>query len=347
MPRSIRIEYPGGFYHVMARGNRREPIFLDDKDREFFLKTLGEACGMTGWRVHAWVLMGNHYHVLLETPEANLVAGMQWLQNAYTRRFNVRHGQWGRLFGDRYKAVLVEGAGYYYETLLDYIHLNPVRAGLLKPKRGRSVMDFAWSSVAGGYALRPRERPVWLAAEAGLGAFDCADTAAGRRRWMERLDGRAKAEEAALCGVPTRAEEADARRSDLRRGWYWGSQAFAERVLKLSEVVLKKTRHRSYRASGERRAHGESDARKLMEEGMAVATLDAASLRELPGSDARKVAIARLIWETTTVNMTWIADNLEMCSAANASQQIRRHRNRPPALPKDLRKWIDVSRNVA
>ena len=347
MPRSIRIEYPGGFYHVMARGNRREPIFLDDKDREFFLKTLGEACGMTGWRVHAWVLMGNHYHVLLETPEANLVAGMQWLQNAYTRRFNVRHGQWGRLFGDRYKAVLVEGAGYYYETLLDYIHLNPVRAGLLKPKRGQSVMDFAWSSVAGGYALRPRERPVWLAAEAGLGAFDCADTAAGRRRWMERLDGRAKAEEAARCGVPTRAEEADARRSDLRRGWYWGSQAFAERVLKLSEVVLKKTRHRSYRASGERRAHGESDARKLMEEGMAVATLDAASLRELPGSDARKVAIARLIWETTTVDMTWIADNLEMCSAANASQQIRRHRNHPPALPKDLRKWIDVSRNVA
>jgi len=120
MPRSIRLEYPGAFYHVMARGNRRESIYRDEEDRRFFLKTLGEACGMTGWRVHAWVLLRNHYHLLIETPEPNLVAGMQWLQNTYTRRFNVRHRLWGRLFGDRYKAVLVQGAGYYYETLLDY-----------------------------------------------------------------------------------------------------------------------------------------------------------------------------------------------------------------------------------
>ena len=77
MARNIRIEYPGAYYHVMARGNRREAIFGDDVDRRFFLKTLGEACGMTGWRVHAWVLMGNHYHLVIETPEANLVAGMQ------------------------------------------------------------------------------------------------------------------------------------------------------------------------------------------------------------------------------------------------------------------------------
>ena len=91
MPRSIRIEFPGAFYHVMARGNRREPIYADDEDRRYFLKTLGEACAMTGWRVHAWALMGNHYHLVIETPEPNLVAGMQWLQNTYTRRFNVRH----------------------------------------------------------------------------------------------------------------------------------------------------------------------------------------------------------------------------------------------------------------
>ena len=108
MPRSIRIEYPGAYYHVMERGNRRGPIFEDDADRRFFLKTLGEACGMTGWVVHAWVLMGNHYHLFLETPEANLVAGMTWLQNAYSRRFNVRNGFWGCVFGDRYKAIVVE-----------------------------------------------------------------------------------------------------------------------------------------------------------------------------------------------------------------------------------------------
>jgi putative transposase len=116
----------------------------------FFLHTLGEACERTGWRVHAWVLMGNHYHLLLETPEPNLVEGMKWLQNTYTRRFNVRHQQWGRLFGDRYKAVLVEGGGYYYETLLNYIHLNPVRAGLVRPEEGTGILEYPWSSLAGG-----------------------------------------------------------------------------------------------------------------------------------------------------------------------------------------------------
>ena len=157
MARSIRIEFEGALYHVMARGNRRESIFLDDEDRRIFLRSLAEACGMTGWRIHAWVLMSNHYHIMLETPEPNLVEGMKWLQNAYTRRFKVRHTQWGRLFGDRYKSVLVQRDGYYYETLMDYIHLNPARAGLINPAAGQGMLDYPWSSVARGYALEPRE----------------------------------------------------------------------------------------------------------------------------------------------------------------------------------------------
>ena len=130
MARGIRVEFAGAFYHVMARGNRREDIFFNDDDRRFFLKTLSDACGRTGWKVHAWVLMNNHYHLLIETPEPNLVEGMKWLQNTYTRRLNTKHGLWGRVFGDRYKAVLVEGGSVdYFTTLLDYIHLNPARAG--------------------------------------------------------------------------------------------------------------------------------------------------------------------------------------------------------------------------
>src|SRR5579864_2998863 len=125
MPRSNRIECSGALYHVMARGNRRGSIFESEDDRRLFLATLGEACAKTGWKAHAWVLMDTHYHALIATPEANLVAGMKWLQNAYTRRFNTRHRFWGRLFGDRYKSMLVEGGGYYHQTLLDYIHLNP------------------------------------------------------------------------------------------------------------------------------------------------------------------------------------------------------------------------------
>ena len=106
MARSLRVEYPGAYYHVMARGNRREDIFLDDDDRRFFLRAVSEACAQTGWLVHAWVLMSNHYHLCIETPEANLVDGMKWLQNTHTRRFNVRRRAWGRVFGDRYKAVV-------------------------------------------------------------------------------------------------------------------------------------------------------------------------------------------------------------------------------------------------
>jgi len=347
MPRSTRLEFPGAFYHVMARGNRREAIFSDDVDRRFFLKTLGEACGMTGWRVHAWVLMRNHYHLVIETPEANLVAGMQWLQNTYTRRYNVRHRLWGRIFGDRYKAVLVEGAGYYYETLLDYVHLNPVRARLVDVRRGKSVLDYSWSSAAAGHALPLKQRPRWLASREALAAFGCADTAAGRRHWVGRLEERARSEAREKCGVPESDAGRDRRRSDLRRGWYWGSQEFAERMLKLGEAVLKKARRSRVGASGEERAHGEEQARRLVAEGLAVAGLTEEDLQKSPGSEARKVAIARRVWEETTVNLTWIADRLHMLSRINASQQIRRQREQPPALPKALQRWASQSTNCA
>jgi REP element-mobilizing transposase RayT len=109
MPRSLRLQHATAFCHVIARGNRREVLFLHDDDRRFFLHTLGQACEMTGWRVHDWVLMSNHYHLLLQAPEPNLVAGMGWLQNTLTRRPNVRHRKWGGVFGDRCKAVLVKG----------------------------------------------------------------------------------------------------------------------------------------------------------------------------------------------------------------------------------------------
>ena len=97
MARSLRIEYAGAVYHAMARGNQGGLIFQDDPDRRCFLETLGEACEKTGWRIHAYVLMGNHYHLLVETAEANLVAGMKWLQGTYTQRYNSRHKVFGHL----------------------------------------------------------------------------------------------------------------------------------------------------------------------------------------------------------------------------------------------------------
>src|ERR1700690_532883 len=92
MARKLRLEYPGAIYHVMNRGDRREPIFQDDKDRRLFLETLGEACAKADWQGHAYCLMGNHFHLVLETPQGNLVAGMKWFLGTYTSRFNRRKG---------------------------------------------------------------------------------------------------------------------------------------------------------------------------------------------------------------------------------------------------------------
>jgi REP element-mobilizing transposase RayT len=111
MPRKLRIEYPGAMYHVMSRGDRREKIFLDDVDRQDFIKTLAEACQKTNWQVHAYCLMPNHYHLVLETPEPNLVAGMAWLQSTYTIRLNHRHQLFGHVLSGRYNSQLVEGSG--------------------------------------------------------------------------------------------------------------------------------------------------------------------------------------------------------------------------------------------
>jgi putative transposase len=292
--------------------------------------------------------MSNHYHLLVETPEANLVTGMQWLQNTYTRRFNARHRVWGRLFGDRYKAVLVEGAsGYYYETLLDYIHLNPVRAKLVRSGRGQSVLDYKWSSVARGHALAPGKRAKWLATEEALAAFGCKDTVSGRRKWVERLDRRAAEEEILKCGLVPLPQEMDARRSHLRRGWYWGDQAFGEKMLKLAKAVLGRDRNRNYRASLERRAHEASRAEQLLREGLKAARLDKRELERLSGADARKVAIAGAIWDQTVVSQKWLARQLGMRSAANVSQQLRRHggQSKRSDIPPSLRKWLASVKN--
>jgi len=327
MQRSLRLEFSGAYYNVMARGNRREAIFHDDDDRRFFLATLSEACAMTGWRVHAWVLMGNHYHLFIETLEANLVAGMSWLQDTFTRRYNVRHMAWGRLFGDRYKAVVVDGADtYHYRTLADYIHLNPVRARLVGPKKGQSVLDYPWSSVTGGWALSPGKRPKWLATDEGLKRFDLPDTVAGRRRLVERLDLRAVEEEIRKCGLPVVAEDADARCSHLRRGWYWGGQEFAGKLRELSKKLIKE-RHRSsraYRKTPQVTAHSEEQAKRWLADGLKAAGLMAGDLPALKGSDPRKLALAELLWKRTTVSQEWIAERLSMRSAANVSQQLRR-----------------------
>src|ERR1700690_1568351 len=189
MSRKLRIEYPGAMYHVMNRGDQREDIFRDDPDRQKFLATLGEACAKTEWQVHAYCLMRNHFHLVLETPQPNLVFGMKWLLGVYTKRFNIRHKLCGHLFAGRYKALVVEGSGNgYLKTVCDYVHLNPVRARLVQPEEPLSA--YGWSSYA-LYLGRPSRRPGWLRVDRLLGEWGIPqDSVAGRRVFGERMERR-------------------------------------------------------------------------------------------------------------------------------------------------------------
>ena len=154
MTRPLRIEYTGAHYHVTSRGNERKAIFRDDTDREKFLELSGRAVEQSGIRVHAYVLMSNHYHLLIETPRGGLNRALRYLNGVYTQVFNRRHKRVGHLFQGRYKAILVEKDAYLLE-LSRYIHLNPWRVN-----RGTDPIKYRWSSL--GPYLGIRVGPSWL-----------------------------------------------------------------------------------------------------------------------------------------------------------------------------------------
>ena len=149
MSRPIRIEFPNALYHVTSRGDRRESIFEDDEDRRIFLRTLEQAVRQFNWLCHAWCLMDNHYHLLIETPDGNLSKGMRQLNGVFTQASNRRHRRVGHLFQGRFKAILVDSDAYLLE-LARYVVLNPVRAGLVK-----RAQDWAWSSYRASMGLAP------------------------------------------------------------------------------------------------------------------------------------------------------------------------------------------------
>jgi len=163
MARPLRIELAGGLYHVTSRGDRQEAIFRNDQDREDWLTVLGDVCSRFNWRCHAYCEMSNHYHFVVETPEANLSKGMRQLNGVYTQQFNRRHGVVGHLFQGRFKGILVERDAYLLE-LSRYVVLNPVRAGMVP-----DVSAWPWSSYRAMLGLA--RAPAWLQTDWVLGQF--------------------------------------------------------------------------------------------------------------------------------------------------------------------------------
>lgn len=174
MARQLRLEFPGAIYHVTSRGNAQNPVFLDDADRALFLASLGEVVERFGWLCHAYCLMDNHYHLLIETPDGNLSQGMRQLNGVYTQRFNRHHGRVGHVFQGRFKAIVVERDSYLLE-LCRYVVLNPVRAGMVT-----QIERHAWSSYPATMGLT--ECPDWVETDWLLGQF-AKTRAVARRRY--------------------------------------------------------------------------------------------------------------------------------------------------------------------
>ena len=305
MPRKLRVEYPGAIYHVMNRGDRREPIFKDDADRRRFLDTLGEACGKTGWQVLAYCLMPNHFHLVVETPQGNLVAGMKWFLGTYTSRFNRRHKLFGHLFSGRYKALIVDGSGNgYLRTVCDYVHLNPARANLLQARK--ALREYPWSSWP-EYLKNPKKRPGWLRVDRLLGEYHIpADSAAGRRRLEDAL--------AQRCG----AMEENAFKM-IRRGWFLGDNALKQELLaQMSERAGK-----SHYGPELQESAGVKAERIVVEE-LKRLGLQEDELRLRRKGDGKKTRIARRVRQETVVTLGWIADRLRMGSISMVAHCLGR-----------------------
>ena len=290
------MEYEGAIYHVMNRGDRREPIFPSDEDRRLFLQTLGDACQKTGWQVHAYCLMANHFHLVVETPRANLAAGMRWFLGTYTARFNRRHRYFGHLFSGRYKSLLVDGSGNgYLKTVCEYVHLNPVRAKLLKPEQ--PLRHFSWSSWP-EYLKASSQRPSWLRVDRLLGELAVAkDSAAGRRNLEAQLEQRRELE--------ARKENPDWRQ--IRRGWCWGPESFRDRML---DWIDRKKGGQHY--GEELRESDEQKAHRLASEMLRRTGWEEEELKRRRKSDAAKVRIASRLRAETTMTWAWISARLVM-----------------------------------
>lgn len=204
MARQLRVEFPGAVYHVTSRGNARKSIYLSDNDRHDFLDILHLVVQRYHWLCHSYCLMGNHYHFLFETPEANLSRGMRQLNGVYTQSFNRRHRRVGHLFQGRYNAQLVEHGSYLLEVAR-YIVLNPVRAKMVS-----SPADYKWSSYRSTVGIRQAEpflSTLWV-----LGQFASNDHTA-RHRYRAFV--RQGVNEESLTG-------------EIKNGVIFGSEAFVQ-----------------------------------------------------------------------------------------------------------------------
>jgi putative transposase len=291
MARRLRIQFEGALYYVINRGNYRRDVFQTAGAAKAFEAALGETCERHQWRVHAYVIMCNHYHLALETPGANLVEGMHWLQSTYASRFNRFHGVHGHLFQGRYQALLIEDASALFRVA-NYIHLNPVRAKLVAPSE---VMQFRWSSLPRCIRM---PRVEWRAGNDVPSQLGLVDSREGWSEYARYL--------VALAGDPMEQERQEFSR--LASGWAIGSAGWRK-------VLAQTYAHRALEqgiARDELLEIKESRWRHALQEALAEAMKKPEDIvRESKGAHW-KIRIAQRLRRHVGAPHRWIATELNM-----------------------------------
>ena len=312
MARKLRLEYPGAIYHVINRGNYRGDVFAGEKTKAAFESCLFEACARAQWVLHAFVVMRNHFHLALETPEANLAAGMQWLLATFAARFNRFRGERGHLFQGRYKALVVD-AGTALGAVCDYIHLNPVRAGIVTPQ---SLDSYRYSSY--WYLNRPKLRPPLLRVQTALEqAGDLADRPAGWAAYAAYLGWQAADGPAGK----------NAAYVNLSRGWALGSEAFKAELIQDHPLAAEARALESDGAQEVRQARWQLALQRVLRKLPASARKAADASQQNAGW---KVAVAAHLKATTDASNPWLAEQLQMGSGKYVSKLVGQLRQGSP-----------------
>ncbi len=334
MPRPPRIEYPGAVYHVMARGDGGMNIFDTDDDRNALLDLMMQLHDSHGWKTHAYVLMGNHFHILLETPEANLVDGMRWMMGVFALGWNRRSKRRGHVFQGRYKSIPVDAGNRtdgYFKVVADYIHLNPARTGWVGASTGKKLGSYRWSSFN---FYDKRKAPAWISTTRVMEEFSLSDDRRGRRSYAAYLEKRALSNDLTLDQGTFKV---------LRRGWFLGSQDFGKSLLKLVPNSLRKPKRESL--SGEPvRLHDEHAAAKRADKALVALDLpkDSGKLRGHGKFMDEKALVASLLRQLTKVSNAWIAERLGYSSSPTVSRAVARVRD-SKSLQRRLRKLREMS----
>jgi REP element-mobilizing transposase RayT len=307
---------------VINRGNYRRELFAGKGAAEAFERCLGEAAERFGWRLHAYVVMSNHFHLALETPEPNLSEAMKWLQGTWAARFNRFRGEIGRPFQGRYKALHVE-PGEALGQVAHYIHLNPVRAGIVPAER---LPEYRPSSL---HRFLRSARPAWLVADNVLAeSGGLTDNPEGWKRYVEYLG--------------FLAEEGAARRDDrfgrLSRGWAIGSADFKQALRE--ELTPRAGGREGFELLGaDREAQRQARAAVWEETLSAMAGALGIDLTRLPAkkSAADKVRLAAMMTQVTSASNIWLAQRLQMGVPGSVTQYVRRLRLQTGVSPTDPR----------